>query len=113
MDGTQQIKSGKSAEMILSLLRDVLKAKLFVPGRIAKAIFADAVKTKTLEPIAAIAVLYIDSKPVAWAVRTDNDWRIGCDDSMPRTEDEMYWRFTSPKYRQQGFYSMLKQAVNN
>jgi hypothetical protein len=113
MESTQHIKSGTSAAEVMPLLRDVLKAKLFVAGRIAKPIFQDSLRNGVLDPIASIAVLYIDNKPVAWTVRTEESWRTGVDDSEPRTEDEMYWRFTSPEYRNQGFYTMLKHAVNS
>ena len=95
----------------MPLLRDLLNHKLFVKGRIAKAVFSDSVQRGTLEPIAAIAVLYINDKPVAWTIRTDDNWHTGTDDVAPRTEDEMYWRFTAPAYRHQGFYQQLKGVI--
>jgi hypothetical protein len=108
-----EIKTGTEAQEIMALLRDVLKAKLFVDGRLAKPIFMDSLKTGTLDPIAAIAVLYMESKPVAWTVRTSEDWRTGYEDSGQRAENEIWWRFTTPDQRQKGFCTMLKQTINS
>jgi hypothetical protein len=44
MQSTQRIKTGCKSAEVLPLLRDVLKAKLFVAGRIAKPIFKDTLK---------------------------------------------------------------------
>lgn len=111
MDSTQHIRSGNTAETILPMLREVLKAKLFTVTGIAKPIFKDTLKNGTLDPIAAIAVLYINNKPVAWTVKTTNDWRTGYHDTLPRTTNEIWWRFTSPAYRNSGFCTLLKSAL--
>jgi hypothetical protein len=106
-----EIKTGTTKAEILPLLRDVLQAKLFVAGRLAKPIFRDVIKTRQLDPIAAICVAYSEQKPIAWTVRTTEDWRTGCDDSEPRTENEIWWRFTSPEHRNKGICTNLKEEL--
>ena len=119
----ETIKVGNSYKTIVSLIKDILAARLYSPSKnsIAKHIFQDLLNDpeKEITPIEKLAVYYLNGTAVAWCVKTDNDWRqatkfdIELSTSPTAVEDTEYWRYTKPEFRKQGIYQKLKKVVDS